>query len=165
MGFPMRRNAMMWAEQFAQHLRAHGRKVRRPSGDSKEYAASCPGPVHRRGDRNCSLSFRDGRKGVVLNCFTGCSPDDVLAALGIRWRRGSSTPRPRPAPVHDDVYAKQKAAAIGFAVGDSLLDYAVTLPEGPEKDLVIAHFHRVLDASRALEETTKAPPSQGGASI
>ena len=41
---------MMWAEEFAHHLRAHGRKVKPPGGWRKEYAAACPGPVHRRGD-------------------------------------------------------------------------------------------------------------------
>jgi len=49
--------------------------------------ASCPGPTHKRGDRNPSLSIGtkdDGR--VVFYCHVGCDAEEVRAALGADWR-------------------------------------------------------------------------------
>lgn len=43
----------------------------------KGYLVSCP--AHE--DRNPSLSVRDGRHGLVVHCFAGCSSHDVMAAL------------------------------------------------------------------------------------
>lgn len=48
--------------------------------------ASCPGPSHRRGDRNPSLSidYEDGRTRV--HCMGGCDDDEVvLDCLGLTW--------------------------------------------------------------------------------
>ncbi|HEY7092366.1 MAG TPA: AAA family ATPase [Ktedonobacterales bacterium] len=49
--------------------------------------ASCPGPTHKRGDRNPSLSIgtKDDGK-VVHHCFAGCDSDDVRKELGAEWR-------------------------------------------------------------------------------
>jgi putative DNA primase/helicase len=42
----------------------------------------CPGPSHAHGDRNPSLSVTIGADGrALLNCFTGCTVDDVTRAL------------------------------------------------------------------------------------
>ena len=49
-------------------------------------AARCPCPEHGkgRGDRNRSLSIKEGEDGrVLLHCFAGCKTADVLAALGL----------------------------------------------------------------------------------
>ena len=41
----------------------------------------CPGPLHQRGDRNASLSWKwDGEK-ALLHCMTGCSFAEIKAAL------------------------------------------------------------------------------------
>lgn len=50
-----------------------------------QWMASCPcGSRHRNGDRNRSLHVTlDGDK-ILLHCFTGCSQEDVLDALGMR---------------------------------------------------------------------------------
>lgn len=46
------------------------------------YMCSCPGPLHRRGDRNPSLSVKDGRHGrALLHCFAGCAYGEIVAAL------------------------------------------------------------------------------------
>lgn len=50
------------------------------------WAASCPGPMHRNGDRDPSLSVGLGVNGaVILDCHAGCATGDVLAALGLQF--------------------------------------------------------------------------------
>lgn len=68
----------MTAEQLARSLRA-----RRYSG---YYMARCPVHGAARGDSSPSLSIREGKKGVAINCFAGCEQKAILAALGITWR-------------------------------------------------------------------------------
>jgi hypothetical protein len=57
------------------------------------YSCRCPGPLHKHGDRNPSLSVKDGRNGrPVLYCFAGCSYDEIVDALeanGVSLRRRS----------------------------------------------------------------------------
>jgi putative DNA primase/helicase len=52
------------------------------------FICHCPCRLHAHGDRNPSLSVRDGDRGrLLLHCFAGDSYDDVAAALrakGIR---------------------------------------------------------------------------------
>lgn len=46
------------------------------------WKAKCP--VHKNGqERNPSLSIDNGREGVVLKCFAGCTASQVCAAIGI----------------------------------------------------------------------------------
>ena len=60
-----------------------GRRINHQS-----FICHCPCGLHARGDRNPSLSVRDGDRGrLLLHCFAGDSYDDVAAALrakGIR---------------------------------------------------------------------------------
>jgi hypothetical protein len=52
------------------------------------YMCSCPGPLHRHGDRNPSLSVKDGRNGrALLHCFAGCAYDEIVTALSVRGLR------------------------------------------------------------------------------
>ena len=53
----------------------------RAAGDGRWYARC---PAH--DDKSPSLSVRDTGEKVLINCFTGCEPDDVLAAVGLTWR-------------------------------------------------------------------------------
>jgi hypothetical protein len=58
----------------------------RPTGPGR-WLAACPGPLHRRGDRNRSLSLGETAEGVVLlHCFAGCEPGEILAVLGLDLR-------------------------------------------------------------------------------
>jgi hypothetical protein len=52
----------------------------RPAGDGK-WTARCP--AHE--DNSPSLSIRDTGDKVLLHCFVGCHPDDILAAVGLEW--------------------------------------------------------------------------------
>ena len=50
------------------------------------FTATCPGPLHQHGDRNPSLSVSAGTsQPVVLHCQAGCSPDAVLAGIGLTF--------------------------------------------------------------------------------
>jgi hypothetical protein len=65
------------AREIALALGGDGRSD--PSGN---FTAHCPCPSHRNGDRNASLSLKDGRDGRVLfYCFAGGSFQEIAAAL------------------------------------------------------------------------------------
>jgi putative DNA primase/helicase len=52
------------------------------------YLCRCPGPLHRNGDRNPSLSVKDGRNGRPLfHCFAGCAYHEIVSALRARGLR------------------------------------------------------------------------------
>jgi hypothetical protein len=80
----------MTATEFAQRI--HGA---RHSG--AEWVGHCP--AHE--DRNPSLTWKDGEKGVVVTCHAGCSIEKICAAVGVRVAtlfyqpRGAAT-RTRP---------------------------------------------------------------------
>lgn len=56
------------------------------------YTATCRCPAH--SDKTPSLSLRQGDRGILVTCFAGCDPNDVLRELG-RLRPGA-TPAPLP---------------------------------------------------------------------
>jgi hypothetical protein len=61
------------------YLRALDRKVIMRGPDRA--TAQCPGPMHNNGDRNPSLSLSRGRGVVLINCWAGCKPEDVMGAM------------------------------------------------------------------------------------
>ena len=61
-----------------------GKRVKAHAGD---YLVPCP--AHN--DTNPSLSIRDGERGLVVYCFTGCNSRDVFAALRRRGLLPSET--------------------------------------------------------------------------
>jgi hypothetical protein len=57
-------------------------RVRRSGPDS--HMASCPGSLHRHGDRHPSLHVTETPEGtVLLRCFAGCEPAEIVAAVGL----------------------------------------------------------------------------------
>jgi hypothetical protein len=51
-------------------------------GGNGNYMCRCPGPLHKNGDRNPSLSVKDGRDGrLLLYCFAGCEYLEIRDAL------------------------------------------------------------------------------------
>ena len=63
----------------------------RPDG-SGNYACGCPGPLHKNGDANPSLSVKDGANGrPIFFCHAGCDFRDIVVAL----ERMSILPRMR----------------------------------------------------------------------
>ena len=55
------------------------------------YVAMCRCPAH--SDRDPSLSLRQGDRGILVNCFAGCSREDVLRELH-RIEPGKHYPAP-----------------------------------------------------------------------
>jgi hypothetical protein len=53
----------------------------RPAGPGRWYAR-CPAHA----DKSPSLSVRETADKVLLHCFSGCDPSDILAAVGLGWR-------------------------------------------------------------------------------
>ena len=49
-----------------------------------QWMARCPAPDHDDGTASLSVAAGDV-KPVLLHCFAGCRPDDVLAAIGLSW--------------------------------------------------------------------------------
>ena len=61
-------------------------------------AAMCRCPAH--ADQTASLSLRQGDKGILVHCFAGCQPEDVLREL-TRIKPGRSYPRPETTAPRD----------------------------------------------------------------
>ena len=56
------------------------------------FHAMCRCPAH--ADQEPSLSLRQGDRGILVTCFAGCRPEDVLRELRRLDRSGASTPQP-----------------------------------------------------------------------
>jgi hypothetical protein len=72
--------------------RADARQVHAVLGGRRinphSFICHCPCPLHRNGDRNPSLSVRDGDSGrLLLHCFAGGAYDDVAAGLRAKGLR------------------------------------------------------------------------------
>jgi hypothetical protein len=69
----------MTASEIARQL--HGRK------SGRRFQCRCPTNLHAHGDRNRSLIVWENDNGWVrFKCFTGCSRDEILAAMGLKVR-------------------------------------------------------------------------------
>lgn len=64
----------------------HGLPRYKATGSGR-WLGSCPGPLHKKGDRNMSLSIGETSEGAaLLHCFAGCEAAAILAALGLELR-------------------------------------------------------------------------------
>jgi hypothetical protein len=66
----------------------NAKEIARQHGGSKSgdgFLCRCPVASHGKGngDRTPSLLISDGEKALLVKCFAGCEPRDILAALGI----------------------------------------------------------------------------------
>ncbi len=48
-----------------------------------QWVASCPGPLHERGDRSAGLGIRQVDDLVLINCPAGCTAAEIVAAVGL----------------------------------------------------------------------------------
>lgn len=62
-------------------------------GTWRGYLAMCPCPAHQ--DATPSLSIRQGHEGILVHCFAGCDPDDVLREIS-RIKPGQRYAPPTP---------------------------------------------------------------------
>lgn len=81
-----------------------------------QWTASCPSARHKRGDVRPSLSINRGNgSGMLFHCHGGCSPEDVLAGVGMKWKdilplRETARRTPSPAAASQASTVKQKAS-------------------------------------------------------
>ncbi|RZO82751.1 MAG: DNA primase [Oceanococcus sp.] len=68
-----------------QRLLSRLSKVRQTSGDA--WIASCPGPLHEKGDRKPSLSIKEtSDQKVLIHCYAGCCASEILGGIGLTLR-------------------------------------------------------------------------------
>jgi putative DNA primase/helicase len=76
---------------------------------------SCRCPAH--DDRMPSLSVRDGDRGLLVRCWSGCDPRDVLAELRRRGLiGGQAESRPKAAPGQPEIRGANDARRIAAAM-------------------------------------------------
>src|SRR5215472_4139521 len=136
------------------------------------WVAQCPAHP----DRSPSLSIREGDDGrLLLHCFAGCSPEEILSALGLKMRVLFAGLPPNPRQLRAARAAQeareQKAAAARQAwrdaselvekrqtVTNALLDKLV---REPDNDSLAKAFHAASDslheAQAALGQLSPAP--------
>ena len=61
-------------------------------GTWRGYIATCRCPAHQ--DSDPSLSVRQGHDGILVHCFAGCDPGDVLREISRLRPSGSHQPPP-----------------------------------------------------------------------
>lgn len=62
-------------------LLGHLERVRARGPD--QWTASCPGSLHRRGDRSAGLAIKQTGDRVLLHCPAGCSAAEIVTAVGL----------------------------------------------------------------------------------
>jgi putative DNA primase/helicase len=85
----------------------------------------CRCPAH--DDRTPSLSLRDGQHGLLVHCFAGCRPRDVLTALLSEGFDGD----PRPGDRGNDDEERQAAERRNAAAQRIWQDARAVAPRGP----------------------------------
>lgn len=114
---------------------------------------SCRCPAH--DDRNPSLGVRDGDRSVIVRCFAGCDPRDVISALRARglWRdpddyRSRAEPRPHREPDRAGTTAaarelwRRARPAAGSIVARYLTARAIEAPVPPTLRFLAECWHR-----------------------
>lgn len=77
-------------------------------------------------DRQASLSIAAGTsRDVVLTCFTGCQPDDIIRALGLAAfpSQGGSMPTPGTEPPISSLSDARACVGAGLAALDTVVDW------------------------------------------
>ncbi len=124
------------------------------------YKAKCPAHP----DKTPSLSIRETHTRTLLHCFSGCTPEEILAALRLEWKDlFKDTPTPRgqrltPKPQKLDLIAA--AHRFELAALDRRLRADVVLQTATNfkiDELSEQQFDRVLNAvARAYADRERA---------
>lgn len=105
------------------------------------WSASCPGPLHNRGDKNPSLSVAVGDDGrVLLRCFAGCEASVIVAAIGLALSdlfppRALTQAGPIPAHLRAKISDKdlleiiRREVAIVATAGEEMLSGPLATPD------------------------------------
>jgi hypothetical protein len=120
---------MSAARNIALALAGWHKPQRLPDGD---YLVCCPVPSHGkgRGDRNPSLRIGDGASRLLVHCYAGCDPRDVLDALRRRGLlNGALTRGPSPPPRSSPAAAREADKARAREIWHAARDPRGTLAE------------------------------------
>lgn len=100
---------------------------------------SCPGPLHKHGDRHPSLSAGETADGVILlKCWAGCETREILLAMNLEF----ADLYPTPAHFHLPKPARP------FSAADALIGLAL-------ESLVLRQFANQLAAGTPLTEADR----------
>ena len=125
-----------------------------------KWSASCPGPLHRRGDQNPSLRAAVGADGrVLLVCGAGCEVSAIVAAIGLSMT-DLFQPRPithaGPIPGHqrpkisdrDLLEIIRREVAIIATAGEELIAAPLSLPDLERLRTAVRRLFGVLAEAR-----------------
>jgi hypothetical protein len=98
---------------------------------SRGWSANCPAHL----DRHPSLSIAEGRIGLLVHCWVGCSPDEIFRALGLGMRDLFYETEPDP---HKRCEAQRQREA-----------------RGAQETAVARTAGRLIDARREAENLTR----------
>ena len=120
------------------------------------WSASCPGPLHHRGDRNPSLSVAVGDDGrALVRCFSGCEVSAIVAAVGLELA-DLFPPRPitqaGPIPAHrrpkisdrDLLAVLRREVSIIATAGEELLTGPLAPPDLERLRIAVRRLFGVL---------------------
>src|SRR5262245_25651109 len=122
---------MSTARDIAHALAGRHKPVCLPNGS---YLVPCPVPSHGKGlgDRNPSLRIGDGASRLLVHCYGGCDPRDVLDVLrrrGLLDDKPTRTPSERkPTPIEA---AEERIRAHNLDLADRIWREAVHIEGTP----------------------------------
>ncbi|MDR5726933.1 MAG: hypothetical protein RB191_05640 [Terriglobia bacterium] len=157
----------MRADAVAEMLRA------RPAGRER-WSAKCPAHP----DKNASLTITQGRRGVLLKCWSqGCAVASIVAALGLRMADLFDGPALTPEKAAQSALVNaareqwnRQCRAVERARVDRVRDLenvvdglAARLARDPENTALGGLFHRTVDKLHEAEAAIDhCPPELGG---
>lgn len=127
---------------------------------SRGYIARCPAHA----DKSPSLSVREAGSRILLHCFGGCEPEEIVAALGLAMRDlftdTPAHPGQRPTPKPQKLNLTAVAYQFELAALDRRLraDYVLqAVANVPSDELSEQELDRLLNAvTRAYADRNRA---------
>jgi len=140
-----------------------------PAKRSGETMCRCPAHA----DKKCSLSVKDGERGLVLHCFAGCRNEDIVAAMGLKMADlfreegqragGQAAKRKAPAAAPTEtrsVEERTHTAAGKKPLGQCTDTYVYTDAEG--RTIFHVLRYRQEDGSKTFLQGVPNPQARGG---
>lgn len=117
------------------------------------WVASCAGPLHARGDRNRSLSVRQVDERLLIHCFAGCEPGEILSAVGLSLADLFDRPLEHHAsPAHSRIPARdlldiisEETSVVGIIAADMLAKKNISEVDWQHLAQAAARIHRARD--------------------
>jgi hypothetical protein len=115
----------------------------KPSGPGRWI---CRCPAH--SDRSPSLSIREADSRVLLHCFAGCEPGDVLAAIGLELKDLFERPlNHHVAPTHSSIPARDLLVLLDHEITVAVLILAAVIER---RAIIESELSRLMQASALI---------------